>query len=54
MGGKVKLTEVLHGRESGVVRPTVTWEGEVKCNQLLHGSKRHSVAQCYMGVRGEV
>ena len=26
----------------------------MKCNQLLHGSKRYSVANHYMGGRGEV
>ena len=35
-------------------RPTVTWEGEVKCNQLLHGRERYSATNCYMGGRGEV
>ena len=24
----------------GTVRPTVTWEGEVKCDQLFHGRER--------------
>ena len=24
----------------GEVQPTVTWEGEVKCDQLLHGRER--------------
>ena len=38
----------------GEVRPTVTWEGEVKCNQLLHGRERYSATNCYMGGRGEV
>ena len=38
----------------GTVRPTVTWEGEVQCGQLLHGSERYSVANCYMRGRGTV
>ena len=36
------------------VRPTVTWEGEVKCDKLLHGRERLSLTNCYMGGRGEV
>ena len=36
------------------MRPTVTWEGEVKSNQLLHGSERYSAANHYMGGRGTV
>ena len=27
----------------GEVRLTVTWEGEVKCNQLLHGREKGEV-----------
>ena len=26
----------------------------LKCDQLLHGSERYSVSNCYMGVRGTV
>ena len=37
----------------GTVRPTVTWEGEVQCDQLLHGRERYSVTNCYMGGRGK-
>ena len=50
----------------GTVWPTVTWEGEVKCkqllhgsetysaNQLLHGCERYSATNCYREGRGEV
>ena len=44
----MKCDQLLHGRERysvancymggrGEVQPTVTWEGEVKCDQLLQG-----------------
>ena len=33
----------------GEVQATVTWEREVQCDQLLHGSERYSAANCYMG-----
>ena len=56
---------MLHGRDRysvancymgvrGTVRPTVTWEGEVQCGQLLHGRESLSSTKCYMGGIGTV
>ena len=36
------------------MRPTVMCEGEMKCDQLLHGWERYCATNCYMGGRGTV
>ena len=53
MGGRGDSATNCYMGGRGEVQPTVTWEREVQCDQLLHGSERSGLT--VTGVRrGEV